>query len=188
VPRLGLRNHEAPWALSKLLEHLQTHYGNPPVMIHENGEAGQARALSLSRFSCRAHARFLSSPELMVPPPPPPPGAGHEPDPSGGFLYDDEFRAHFLRVYVEAALASVRNGSDLRGYFVWSFMDVFEFLFSYRFRFGLYGVDFAADNRTRYARRSARWYAGFLRGGGGDLTPAAAASVSTRTHGSTYSE
>ncbi|PWZ04917.1 Beta-glucosidase 31 [Zea mays] len=187
VPRLGLRNHEAPWALSKLLEHLQTHYGNPPVMIHENGEAGQARALSLSRFSCRAHARFLSSPELMVPPPPPP-GAGHEPDPSGGFLYDDEFRAHFLRVYVEAALASVRNGSDLRGYFVWSFMDVFEFLFSYRFRFGLYGVDFAADNRTRYARRSARWYAGFLRGGGGDLTPAAAASVSTRTHGSTYSE
>uniref|UniRef100_A0A804R3N0 Beta-glucosidase 11 n=2 Tax=Zea mays TaxID=4577 RepID=A0A804R3N0_MAIZE len=151
VPRLGLRNHEAPWALSKLLEHLQTHYGNPPVMIHENG-------------------------------------AGHEPDPSGGFLYDDEFRAHFLRVYVEAALASVRNGSDLRGYFVWSFMDVFEFLFSYRFRFGLYGVDFAADNRTRYARRSARWYAGFLRGGGGDLTPAAAASVSTRTHGSTYSE
>ncbi|KAL5651787.1 hypothetical protein ACJX0J_037245, partial [Zea mays] len=36
VPRLGLRNHEAPWALSKLLEHLQTHYGNPPVMIHEN--------------------------------------------------------------------------------------------------------------------------------------------------------
>ncbi|NP_001182995.1 Beta-glucosidase 31 precursor [Zea mays] len=151
VPRLGLRNHEAPWALSKLLEHLQTHYGNPPVMIHENG-------------------------------------AGHEPDPSGGFLYDDEFRAHFLRVYVEAALASVRNGSDLRGYFVWSFMDVFEFLFSYRFRFGLYGVDFAADNRTRYARRSARWYAGFLRGGEVDLTPAAAASVSTRTHGSTYSE
>jgi beta-glucosidase len=154
-----------------LLEHLQTHYGNPPVMIHENGEAGQARALSLSRFSCRAHARFLSSPELMVPPPPPPPGAGHEPDPSGGFLYDDEFRAHFLRVYVEAALASVRNGSDLRGYFVWSFMDVFEFLFSYRFRFGLYGVDFAADNRTRYARRSARWYAGFLRGGGGGRPP-----------------
>ncbi|XP_066370100.1 beta-glucosidase 31-like isoform X3 [Miscanthus floridulus] len=35
--QLGLRNNEAPWALSKVLEHLQIQYGNPPVMIHENG-------------------------------------------------------------------------------------------------------------------------------------------------------
>ncbi|OEL17518.1 hypothetical protein BAE44_0021464 [Dichanthelium oligosanthes] len=39
------------------------------------------------------------------------------------------------------------------------------------FRFGLYGVDFDAEDRTRYARHSARWYAGFLRGG--ELRPAA---------------
>jgi beta-glucosidase len=61
--------------------------------------------------------------------PPRAPGAGHEPDPSGGFLYDDEFRAHFLQVYMQAALGSIRNGSDVRGYFVWSLMDVFEYLF-----------------------------------------------------------
>ena len=30
-----------------------------------------------------------------------------------------------------------RNGSDARGYFVWSFLDVFEFLFAYRLRFDL---------------------------------------------------
>ena len=72
----------------------------------------------------------------------------------------------------------------MRGYFVWSFMDVFEYLFAYRFRFGLYGVDFAAEDRTRYARSSARWYAGFLRGGG-DLTPAPPLGDG---HGSTYSE
>jgi len=48
---------------------------------------------------------------------------------------------------------------------VWSFLDVFEFLFAYRLRFGLCGVDMAAAARTRYARSSARWYAGFLRGG-----------------------
>jgi len=113
--------------------------------------------------------------------PRPPPGAGHDPDPYGGFLYDDGFRAHFLQVYIHAALGSVRNGSDVRGYFVWSFMDVFEYLFAYRFRFGLYGVDFAAEDRTRYARSSARWYAGFLRGG--YLTPAQPLG-----HGSTYSE
>ena len=58
-----------------------------------------------------------------------------------------------------------RNGSDARGYFVWSFLDVFEFLFAYELRFGLCGVDMAAAARTRYPRSSARWYAGFLRGG-----------------------
>ena len=58
-----------------------------------------------------------------------------------------------------------RNGSDARGYFVWSFLDVFEFIFAYRMRFGLCGVDMNAGARTRYVRSSARWYGGFLRGG-----------------------
>ena len=26
-----------PWALQKMLEHIKVYYGNPPVMIHENG-------------------------------------------------------------------------------------------------------------------------------------------------------
>ncbi|KAM0843105.1 hypothetical protein ACQ4PT_057925 [Festuca glaucescens] len=125
---LGLRNDDAPWALRKLLEHLQTKYANPPVVIYENG-------------------------------------AGHEPDPSGGLLYDDEFRSRFLQVYIEAALQSIRNGSNVRSYFVWSFMDLFEYIFAYQFQFGLIGVDYGAEGRTRYARSSARWYAGFLHGG-----------------------
>jgi len=45
---------------------------------------------------------------------------------------------------------------------VWSFLDVFEFIFAYRMRFGLCGVDMNAGARTRYVRSSARWYAGFL--------------------------
>ncbi|KAM0843111.1 hypothetical protein ACQ4PT_057926 [Festuca glaucescens] len=127
-PGLGLQNDDAPWALRKLLEHLQIKYANPPVIIYENG-------------------------------------AGHEPDPSGGLLYDDEFRSPFLQVYIEAALQSIRNGSNVRGYFVWSFMDVFEYIYAYEFQFGLIGVDYGAEGRTRYPRSSARWYAGFLHGG-----------------------
>ncbi|KAF7066548.1 hypothetical protein CFC21_072516 [Triticum aestivum] len=59
----------------------------------------------------------------------------------------------------------LKNGSDARGYFVWSFLDVFEFLFGYRSRFGLCGVDMNIKGRTRYVRNSARWYSGFLNGG-----------------------
>jgi beta-glucosidase len=54
---------------------------------------------------------------------------------------------------------------------VWSFLDVFEYLFGYRLRFGLCGVDMSAQARTRYVRNSARWYSGFLRGG--ELRPVA---------------
>jgi beta-glucosidase len=53
---------------------------------------------------------------------------------------------------------------------VWSFLDVFEFLFGYRSRFGLCGVDMNSEGRTRYVRNSARWYSGFLKGG--ELRPA----------------
>jgi beta-glucosidase len=59
----------------------------------------------------------------------------------------------------------------VRGYFVWSFLDMFEFLFGYRLRFGLYGVDFSSSARTRYQRHSARWYSSFLHGG--ELRPVA---------------
>jgi beta-glucosidase len=58
-----------------------------------------------------------------------------------------------------------RNGSNVQGYFVWSFLDVFEYLFGYRLRFGVYGVDFGSAARTRYRRHSAQWFSSFLRGG-----------------------
>jgi beta-glucosidase len=64
-----------------------------------------------------------------------------------------------------------RNGADVRGYFVWTLMDNFEWTFGYTVRFGLYHVDFDAPERTRTPRASARWYRSFLTG------PAAAAAA-----------
>ncbi|KAK1667676.1 hypothetical protein QYE76_055835 [Lolium multiflorum] len=55
------------------------------------------------------------------------------------------------------------NGADVRGYFAWSFMDVFEFLSGYQSKYGLYHVDFADERRPRRARLSARWYSAFLK-------------------------
>ncbi|KAK9163393.1 hypothetical protein Syun_004295 [Stephania yunnanensis] len=57
-----------------------------------------------------------------------------------------------------------RNGSDVRGYFVWSFMDCFELLFGYKSHYGLYAyaVDFNHPKRKRYPRMSARWFSSFL--------------------------
>jgi beta-glucosidase len=47
-----------------------------------------------------------------------------------------------------------------RAYFVWSFLDVFEYLFGYQMGFGLYGIDFNSKERTRYKRHKL-YYAQF---------------------------
>ncbi|KAH0894479.1 hypothetical protein HID58_056908 [Brassica napus] len=57
-----------------------------------------------------------------------------------------------------------KNGSDTRGYFVWSFMDLYELLRGYEFSFGLYTVNFSDPYRKRSPKLSAYLYTSFLKG------------------------
>ncbi|KAL2945393.1 putative beta-glucosidase 23, partial [Bienertia sinuspersici] len=58
----------------------------------------------------------------------------------------------------------LENGSNTKAYFVWSFLDLFELLFTYKKSFGIYYVNFSDPNLPRYPKLSQRWYSGFLRG------------------------
>ena len=58
-------------------------------------------------------------------------------------------------------------GVDVRGYFVWSLMDNFEWAFGYERRFGLVHVDFQTLQRTPKA--SARFYAEVIAAHGANL-------------------
>ncbi|MQM15931.1 hypothetical protein Taro_048883 [Colocasia esculenta] len=77
---------------------------------------------------------------------------------------NDTVRRDALEGYIGAMLAAIRNGSRVRGYLVWSFMDVFEVLSGYTVRYGLYHVDFEDEQRIRRPKLSALWYKGFLAG------------------------
>lgn len=48
----------------------------------------------------------------------------------------------------------------MRGYFAWSLMDNFEWVFGYSVRMGLYHVDTRTQERT--PKLSAQWYSDFL--------------------------
>lgn len=77
-----------------------------------------------------------------------------------GVVHDDE-RIDYLRDHVAAAQRAVASGVKLRGYFVWSLLDNFEWAEGYRRRFGVIRVDFATLRRTPKA--SFTYLAGIMR-------------------------
>ncbi len=74
---------------------------------------------------------------------------------------EDEARRQYLESHVLAAADAIERGVDLRGYFVWSLLDNFEWASGYEKRFGLYYVDYATQQRI--AKRSAGWFSGLMR-------------------------
>ncbi|KAK1281372.1 Cyanidin 3-O-glucoside 5-O-glucosyltransferase (acyl-glucose) [Acorus gramineus] len=79
---------------------------------------------------------------------------------------NDTERVHLLRGYIGAILDATRKESNIREYFAWSFVDVYEFLFGYRWVYGLYHVNFEDKDLKRTPKLSAHWYSNFLKGRG----------------------
>jgi beta-glucosidase len=74
-----------------------------------------------------------------------------------GKVHDPE-RVSYLDAHFRAAKQAIDDGVDLRGYFVWTLMDNFEWSFGFDRRFGVVHVDFATQRRT--IKDSGRWLAG----------------------------
>ncbi|CAG9566623.1 unnamed protein product [Danaus chrysippus] len=77
-------------------------------------------------------------------------------------LIDDD-RINFYKLYMNAMLDAMEEGSDVRAYTAWSLMDNFEWMSGYSVRFGLYEVDYDSPERTRTPRKSAYFYKEVLR-------------------------
>ncbi|CAM0884554.1 unnamed protein product [Alopecurus aequalis] len=90
-------------------------------------------------------------------------------DASSNDTLDDTDRLEYLKSFIGGTLAALRDGANVKGYFAWAFLDVFEFLSGYQSRYGLYRVDFNDEARPRQARLSARWYSAFLTSNGVDV-------------------
>lgn len=116
----------APEALVRQLAEVRERYGNPPVVITENGAA-------------------FDDPE---------PRAGRVADPA---------RTEYLRRYLRAVQEALAAGSDVRGYFVWTLVDNFEWADGFSRRFGLVHLDRLSLTRT--PKDSFRFYQGVIASG-----------------------
>jgi beta-glucosidase len=72
-----------------------------------------------------------------------------------GHVYDID-RVMYLRNYLTQLHRGVSEGVPVRGYFLWSFMDNYEWADGYAYRFGIHYVDFATQKRT--PKLSAHFY------------------------------
>lgn len=74
---------------------------------------------------------------------------------SDGRVHDLD-RVAFLKTHLQSALDAISDGSTLKGYYVWSLMDNYEWAEGYAKRFGIVYVDF--ESQQRIWKDSALWY------------------------------
>ncbi|HEC2148177.1 TPA: 6-phospho-beta-galactosidase [Staphylococcus delphini] len=82
-----------------------------------------------------------------------------------GLGYKDEFidntvqddaRIDYVKQHLEVIADAIEDGANVKGYFIWSLMDVFSWSNGYEKRYGLFYVDF--ETQERYPKKSAYWY------------------------------
>ncbi|MBA0724072.1 hypothetical protein Golax_020782 [Gossypium laxum] len=83
-------------------------------------------------------------------------GDMNKPNSTTESLLHDVERIKYLAGYLDALSTAIRKGADVRGYFVWSLLDNFEWNSGYTIRFGLHHVDYETLRRT--PKSSATWY------------------------------
>ncbi|KAK8600394.1 hypothetical protein V6N12_050248 [Hibiscus sabdariffa] len=115
-----------PRGMEKIVDYVSS------LLVHYSISKLQ-RSLSSNNLSSNADFIFLKrySPPLAVP-----------------NLVHDVNRIEFHKGYLAALARAIRKGADVRGYFIWSLMDNFEWAEGYSSRFGLYQVDCATMKRT----------------------------------------
>jgi beta-glucosidase len=91
-------------------------------------------------------------------------GAAYPEGPSEDGEVHDTKRIEYLDGHLRACHDALAAGVDLRGYFVWSLMDNFEWAEGYAKRFGIVHVDYRTQERL--LKDSAKWYREVIRRNG----------------------
>ena len=83
-------------------------------------------------------------------------GCGYSKEPVVNGEVLDLHRRDYVRNYLRELHRAITDGVPVKGYFLWSFMDNYEWQDGYTSRFGIVHCDFTTQKRT--PKLSARWY------------------------------
>ena len=87
-------------------------------------------------------------------------GAAFEDTWDGNSTVSDPQRLSYIREHIYALEQALAQGVSLRGYFLWSLLDNFEWSEGYSKRFGMVYLDYPTQRRI--VKESGRWYAEFV--------------------------
>lgn len=124
-----------PEGLARHLRWLAEYTGGLPLYVTENGTAMPDELVEREEPQ--------AGPEIF-------PGA------CGGACVYDYDRIAYLRSHLAACRRVIEEGVDLRGYFLWSFIDNFEWSFGYTKRFGIVYCDY--ETQCRVPKQSFYFY------------------------------
>ena len=82
-------------------------------------------------------------------------GMGYKDDFVDGKI-DDTPRIEYVTKHLQAVLQAISEGVKVKGYYIWSLMDVLSWSNGYNKRYGLFYIDY--KDQKRYAKKSAYWY------------------------------
>lgn len=82
-------------------------------------------------------------------------GMGYKDDFIDGKI-DDTPRIQYVSQHLQAVLQAIEEGVNVRGYYIWSLMDVLSWSNGYNKRYGLFYIDYR--DQKRYPKKSAYWY------------------------------
>jgi beta-glucosidase len=105
---------------------------------------------SLTDLLLRVHRDYPEIPLLVTEN-----GAAYDDVLDGDQVHDAD-RIDYVRRHLAAVHAAIEAGADVRGYYLWSLMDNFEWAWGYSKRFGMVHVDYASQRRT--PKDSALWF------------------------------
>ena len=88
-------------------------------------------------------------------------GAAFKDEWNGEELVSDPRRVSYLQEYIHAVSEAIQQGAPIKGYFVWSLLDNFEWSEGYSKRFGIVYIDYPTQKRI--LKESSQWYASLLK-------------------------
>jgi beta-glucosidase len=127
----------------------------PPAGVERTQMGWEVYPLGLQELLIGFHKTYPNLPPIYITEN----GMASDDEVINGEVIDNQ-RISFLNRHLAAVDAAAKAGVDIRGYFIWSLMDNFEWAFGYERRFGIVHVDYQTQKRT--LKRSAKLVAQFL--------------------------